>query len=327
MKKMIKEGSIVCCLGDSLTELGNWVYDANAYLASSNSKTRFFNCGIGGNQVSMAPYYLEEEVFRFRPNYVLVMFGANDIHPYLYSKDELARSSEEGRATERERLRMKYRTNLDICCRLLKQRGVGVILLTPPPFDAVETHFETEVCYGCNEELKYYGDTVKDIAQKNELLCIDLYEPMSQAVLQYDEENVVLYQPDRVHPNECGFHIIAAAVLRGLGWDIQIPKNLEQLKTLPFPKTVSNDERLETERTLRLLSFFDYGFFNPENGRIDRIRPWEEVAADLLHKSVNRKFDYWMDQDKYIERTEIYIRNRRRKEELLRKLIEQTMRM
>ena len=113
MNKRIKENSVVCCLGDSLTELGGWIYDINDYLARSNSKTRFFNCGIGGNQVSMAPYYLEDEVLRFKPDYVIVMFGANDIHPYLYSKDEISRSSEEPRASEKRRLREKYIANLE----------------------------------------------------------------------------------------------------------------------------------------------------------------------------------------------------------------------
>ena len=83
----------------------------------------------------------------------------------------------------------------------------------------------------------------------------------------------------------------------------------------------------ETEKILRLLSFFDYGFFNPENGRIDRIRPWVDVEADLVNRSVNRAFDYWMDQDKYIERTKVYVQNRPRKEELLRRLVEQTMQL
>jgi lysophospholipase L1-like esterase len=327
MNKRIKENSVVCCLGDSLTELGGWIYDINDYLARSNSKTRFFNCGIGGNQVSMAPYYLEDEVLRFKPDYVIVMFGANDIHPYLYSKDEISRSSEEPRASEKRRLREKYIANLELCCFLLKQRGAEVILLTPPPFDAVEEHFTTEVCYGCNEELKYYGDEVKKLAEKKKLPCIDLYDVMQQATLQFDKEKTVLYQQDRVHPNEDGFHVMAAAVLRGLGWDVPIPENVSQLRALPFKKTYSNDKRFETEKILRLLSFFDYGFFNPENGRIDRIRPWVDVEADLINRSVNRAFDYWMDQDKYIERTKVYVQNRPRKEELLRRLVEQTMQL
>ena len=37
----IKEGSRVCCLGDSLTEMGFWIYDINGYLADIGSKTRF----------------------------------------------------------------------------------------------------------------------------------------------------------------------------------------------------------------------------------------------------------------------------------------------
>lgn len=325
MEKWIKENSVVCCLGDSITELGGWIYDINDYLARSKSKTRFFNCGIGGNQVSMVPYYLEDEVLRFNPDYVIVMFGANDIHQYLYSKDELSRSSEEARTSEKRKLREKFIKNLEICCFLLKQRGVEVILLTPPPFDAFEGHFTTEISYGCNEELKYYGDEVKKLAKKEKLHCIDLYEVMKQATLQFDKEDTVLYQQDRVHPNEDGFHIIAAAVLQGLGWDVTIPENVSQLRMLPFKKNHQNDKRLETEKIIRVLSFYDYGYFNPENGRIDRIRPWEEVAEDLLNKSVNRAFDYWMDQDKNIERTKIYLRNRPRKEELLRRLIEQTI--
>ena len=127
--------------------------------------------------------------------------------------------------------------------------------------------------------------------------------------------------------SEIAEFIAKKAVLRGLGWDVPIPENVSQLRALPFKKTYSNDKRFETEKILRLLSFFDYGFFNPENGRIDRIRPWVDVEADLINRSVNRAFDYWMDQDKYIERTKVYVQNRPRKEELLRRLVEQTMQL
>ncbi len=245
----IKEGSRVCCLGDSLTEMGFWIYDINGYLADIGSKTRFYNCGIGGNMSSDAPYYLEDEVLKLDPDYVMVMFGANDVGPHLYGIEQRSKEfSDEERELEILKRRKRYALNMEIICKMLIQRDVKVILMTPMPFDDYERDIDREVIYGAYDEIKRCGEAVKNAADKTGASVIELCEKFKAVEDYFEKDGVRLYEDDRVHPNENGFKIMASIVLKYLEYDVEIPKSGEELNNLPFRKTEKNDERFETEK-------------------------------------------------------------------------------
>lgn len=320
----IKEGSRVCCLGDSITELGFWIYDINGYLADMGSKTRFYNCGIGGNMSSDAPYYLEDEVLKLDPDYVMVMFGANDVGPHLYGIEQRSKEfSDEERELEILKRRKRYALNMEIICKMLIQRDVKVILMTPMPFDDYERDIDREVIYGAYDEIKRCGEAVKNAADKTGASVIELCEKFKAVEDYFEKDGVRLYEDDRVHPNENGFKIMASIVLKYLEYDVEIPKSGEELNNLPFRKTEKNDERFETEKKIRELSFIERGRYSYEN-RKRYYLSWEEVASDLTRRCFEKDFEAWENIEKYMLRARNFTLNRPRRGELIRLLIKQT---
>lgn len=320
----IKEGSRVCCLGDSITELGFWIYDINGYLADMGSKTRFYNCGIGGNMSSDAPYYLEDEVLKFDPDYVIVMFGANDVGPHLYGIEQRSKEfSDEERELEILKRRKRYALNMEIICKMLIQRDVKVILMTPMPFDDYERDIDREVIYGAYDEIKRCGEAVKNAADKTGASVIELCEKFKAVEDYFEKDGVRLYEDDRVHPNENGFKIMASIVLKYLEYDVEIPKSGEELNNLPFRKTEKNDERFETEKKIRELSFIERGRYSYEN-RKRYYLSWEEVASDLTRRCFEKDFEAWENIEKYKLCARNFTLNRPRRGELMRLLIKQT---
>lgn len=320
----IKEGSRVCCLGDSLTEMGFWIYDINGYLADIGSKTRFYNCGIGGNMSSDAPYYLEDEVLKLDPDYVIVMFGANDVGPHLYGIEQRSKEfSDEEREREILKRRERYALNMDIICKMLVQRDVKVILMTPMPFDDYERDIDREIIYGAYDEIKRCGEAVRNAADKTDANVIELCGQFKAVEDYFEKDGVRLYMDDRVHPNENGHKIMASIILKYFEYDVEIPKSGEELNKLPFCKTEKNDERFETEKKVRELSFIERGRYSYEN-RKRYYLSWEEVASDLTRRCFEKDFEAWENIEKYMLRARNFTLNRPRREELMRLLIKQT---
>ena len=320
----IKEGSRVCCLGDSLTEMGFWIYDINGYLADIGSKTRFYNCGIGGNVSSDAPYYLEDEVLKLDPDYVIVMFGANDVGPHLYGIEQRSKEfSDEEREREILKRRKMYALNMEIICKMLIQRDVKVILMTPMPFDDYERDIDREIIYGAYDEIKRCGEAVKNAADKTDANVIELCEQFKAVEDYFEKDGVRLYMDDRVHPDENGHKIMASIILKYFEYDVEIPKSGEELNKLPFRKTEKNDERFETEKKVRELSFIERGRYSYEN-RKRYYLSWEEVASDLTRRCFEKDFEEWENLEKYKLRARNFTLNRPRRGELMRLLIKQT---
>ena len=320
----IKEGSRVCCLGDSLTEMGFWIYDINGYLADIGSKTRFYNCGIGGNMSSDAPYYLEDEVLKLDPDYVIVMFGANDVGPHLYGIEQRSKEfSDEEREREILKRRKRYALNMEIICKMLVQRNVKVILMTPMPFDDYERDIGREIIYGAYDEIKRCGEAVRNAADKTDANVIELCGQFKAVEDYFEKDGVRLYMDDRVHPNENGHKIMASIILKYFEYDVEIPKSGEELNKLPFCKTEKNDERFETEKKVRELSFIERGRYSYEN-RKRYYLSWEEVASDLTRRCFDKDFEAWENIEKYMLRARNFTLNRPRRGELMRLLIKQT---
>ncbi len=320
----IKEGSRVCCLGDSITELGYWIYDINGYLADMGSKTRFYNCGIGGNMSSDAPYYLEDEVLKLDPDYVIVMFGANDVGQYLYQKKPAGEEiPEDERKDDIAKRRKSYEVNMKIICQMLIQRDVNVILMTPLAFDDCDRSNTADVMHGASDELEYYGEIVKNIAKENGADVLELHKNFKAAGDCLEKDGIRLYEDDRVHPSRNGFKIMASIVLKHLEYDVDIPTSRAELDKLPFVNTEKNDVRFETEKKVREMSFIEHGRYKYEN-RKRYYSSWEEIAQDLTRCCFEGDLAAWESLDRYKERAKRYILNRPRRGEILRLLIKQT---
>lgn len=316
----IEDGSRVCCLGDSLTHMGFWIYDINGYLADIGSKTRFFNCGVSGKRSWDAPYNLEDEVLRFGPDYVIVMFGANDINQGLYgSKYNDISQKEHDDILQR---RKKYEVNMNIICRMLIQRNVKVILMTPTLFDDRERLNETEVMNGASEELKEYSKIIKKIAAEFDTEVIELQERFEFVENLMENDGVRLYA-DRIHPNETGYKIMASIILKHFEYDINIPTSGYELNNLPFRKTKKNDERFVTESKLRELSLLEFGRYGYESQK-KYFLSWEEMAEDQIRRCFENALEPWEEMENCKRHARNFALNRPRKGELIRLIIKQT---
>ena len=269
-------------------------------------------------------YYLEDEVLKLDPDYVMVMFGANDVGPHLYGIEQRSKEfSDEERELEILKRRKRYALNMEIICKMLIQRDVKVILMTPMPFDDYERDIDREVIYGAYDEIKRCGEAVKNAADKTGASVIELCEKFKAVEDYFEKDGVRLYEDDRVHPNENGFKIMASIVLKYLEYDVEIPKSGEELNNLPFRKTEKNDERFETEKKIRELSFIERGRYSYEN-RKRYYLSWEEVASDLTRRCFEKDFEAWENIEKYMLRARNFTLNRPRRGELIRLLIKQT---
>ena len=231
--------------------------------------------------------------------------------------------SDEERELEILKRRKRYALNMEIICKMLIQRDVKVILMTPMPFDDYERDIDREVIYGAYDEIKRCGEAVKNAADKTGASVIELCEKFKAVEDYFEKDGVRLYEDDRVHPNENGFKIMASIVLKYLEYDVEIPKSGEELNNLPFRKTEKNDERFETEKKVRELSFIERGRYSYEV-RKRYYLSWEEVASDLTRRCFEKDFEAWENIERYMLRARNFTLNRPRRGELIRLLIKQT---
>ncbi len=311
----------ICCLGDSITEMGYWIYNINSYMAANDSNIRLYNCGIGGNSADMAVYYTEDEVLWLCPETVLIMFGANDVGQHLYKKGQWENDfTDEGRIEEIARRRKNYISSIDIICKMLSQRGVQIILMTPVPFNFAD---DENVNHDIDKEIKLYAENLKSYAGKERIPLIDLYN-----IFLDIKENAEIYMNDGIHPNKNGHKIITAAVMRQLGSDASIPQNDRELKAFIINKTSENDKRFEIEQILRKCALLDWGKFHPlHEDRYGYFGSWHEIAIGMVKRCIENHLEWWENREWLESATLNYITNRPIREELRKKLIDITENM
>ena len=106
-------------------------------------------------------------------------------------------------------------------------------------------------------------------------------------------------------------------------YDINVPKSEEEIKNLPFHKTIKNDERFGTEQRLRSISFLErlrYCYAHKKRYYLS----WEEIAEDLIKCCFENDFAESESIESYKQQARDYVIDRPRKNELERLLIKQT---
>jgi alpha-L-fucosidase 2 len=185
----------VACIGDSITEgtvLEREVRYGYPEVLDSllGPGYNVLNCGRttttvlrGGNE----PYWFHNEfhnVFVFQPDIITIMLGTNDTKPFNW----------DAAAFERD-----YQSLIDTLQTIPGHPMIYICLPVPV--------FRTR--WGINDSTLTSGviPTAKEIASRNDLPIIDLYNPL----LPYPH-----YFPDAVHPNEQGSAEIARLIAEAL---------------------------------------------------------------------------------------------------------------
>lgn len=298
---MIKNGDVICFLGDSITAEGLW--EAEVYQHVGRYKDiKVYNCGVHGSRAALAADYIYGLCLMKNPDKVVVALGVNDISRWVLSKNY---GKDDGPEIVKQGIRT-YAEKMDYITKSIIEHDAEPILCTPVPYDEHTEHKEENL--RCDYALAECADIVRGLAEKYGCKLVDLRSNM----LEYIREREIL-SPDRVHPTALGYHLMAQIFMREMGeierCDIDTPFRAEEW----------NAKRRNVERQLKSLDFIDYchlfekshelGWGVPE--RLAECRARYEAAEDKqIYTSVAYKF---------------YIENYTRREELTNELARLTV--
>jgi len=210
----------VVAFGDSTTARRSGVASVYAdllrrELPRPGLTVRVVNQGIPGNNTNDALKRFDSDVRASKPDVVILLFGIND------SMVDVWRDATEPRVPL-----ATYRKNLTAMIRTLKADGATPILVTPQPMAWTEKlrglyggppHHETSPYdpkdpLGLNATLVDYVEAVRDVAGREGVDLVDLYEPFT-AHKSPDGRAFDTLLLDGMHPNDAGHRLIADALL------------------------------------------------------------------------------------------------------------------
>lgn len=219
------DGSRVCFVGDSLVAsnlpLPRIIDHYNRYFPESG--VRFYNCGTSGGTYGGCIDFFEDDVLSHNPTHVVVAFGINDSE-----RDRLGEPRSEDRLERLKAAFERYKQNVRAYCERVLSHGIKLILCTPAPYD--EYTEGPNVAYKGGFALMLgYADFIRAYAIENGIELCDYHAFMSR-MIECDTEPVI--SPDRVHPNEHGYYLLAKAFLAHQGLEIDpeapIPENFSE---------------------------------------------------------------------------------------------------
>ncbi len=173
----------IVCLGDSIT----YGYDASTKMKDYHqvatpypkrlqellgNEHQVINSGNVGWQARQTIKHLDELVFKYQPDICLIMLGIND-----------SRGSHQGFMVSKK----NYMKNMHAIIDQLTDSGIKPIILTPTPVK----FFRAKKFY-------YYA---LELANKNELLYLDLYKLITEELKQ-DGQSLEDILKDNVHLNQ-----------------------------------------------------------------------------------------------------------------------------
>lgn len=203
---MFKDGDIVCFLGDSITANGLWMAEVYQTLRKKY-KIKCFNCGVSGATATQGADYLYSECLIHNPTHVFVMYGMNDFGLWLYGKDSANIKNILEQREERIRL---HKENYEAVIKAIKDFGCEIIVGLPTPYDEKSDRDIEAVPY--QSLLEMGADYQLKIAQNYGCTVVNFKDNLLNLL---DKKNII--GPDRVHPTDEGYHIMAQIFLKEIG--------------------------------------------------------------------------------------------------------------
>lgn len=213
MSLQVKSGRKILFIGDSITDAGRRAAErpyGNGFVKifrdmliarEPEKQLEIINKGIGGNTVWQMRDRWTDDMLFFKPDYLVIMVGINDLHQPLAAN-----------ADKDETLRKHKDAYDEILARTTKELPDCKILLLEPFYmsrDNATKSFRTEVL----EALPDYIAVTRQMSKKYNTGLIKTQE-LFQNVLKYYETDTIC--PEPVHPNATGHLIIAEAVYDAL---------------------------------------------------------------------------------------------------------------
>ena len=204
---LLKSGDRVVLLGDSITVAHTWTRNVEAFLRLRHPELAltFINAGIGGHTAQDGLNRLERDVLSQSPTVVVVNFGMNDAG---YPPDV------DGGAFER---------NMATLLARLRERGVRLVVWAEPTPCDVEGLPRRHKTRQRDERLVALSAHVLSRPQGETLRVVPWRTPVLEAMASWRSATGDSLVPDRIHPSAPAHGVMAAQVLRGLGYGLATP--------------------------------------------------------------------------------------------------------
>ena len=179
----------------------SYVADFGALLTTGYPELalRVVNMGISGNTVRDLAARWQTDVLDLAPDWVCILIGINDVW----------RQFDSPVMPETHVLPDEYRTTYeDLICRT-RPSVKGMVLMTP-------YYMEPNTADPMRARMDEYGAIVKALAQKHNLVCVDLQAGWDRLFKHMHSCNIAW---DRIHPNQSGHMYIAHQLLDAVGFD------------------------------------------------------------------------------------------------------------
>ena len=213
---IFEKGQKVLIIGDSISDFDrarpvgeglfnawgtSYVADFGALLTSvyPELKLRIVNMGISGNTVRDLKARWDTDVEALKPDWVCVLIGINDVWRQFDSPNM---------PETQVQLNEYVRTYEELILRT-KKFVRGMILMTP-------YHMEPNRNDLMRARMDEYGAAVKALAQKHDLIFVDLQGAWDELFKHMHSCNIAW---DRIHPNQVGHMYIAHKLLDAVGFD------------------------------------------------------------------------------------------------------------
>jgi lysophospholipase L1-like esterase len=211
----LKKGDVVVIMGDSITEqrlYSNYV-ELWCQTRFPSYNLVFRNVGIGGDTSGGGNGRFKRDVLAFKPTVLTVDFGMNDggyIWPgRIVNKKEITDKDVEARLAT-------YLKGQQGIADQAKAADIRVAWITPQPVESKPgDDFEKY-----NATLDKLSAGVKDIAAKNQGRFADQFHPYWEVIKKARDagEKGRITAGDAVHPGSPGQALMAASILKGLGF-------------------------------------------------------------------------------------------------------------
>ncbi len=236
---MFTDKDVLCFFGDSITAAGMWI--AEVYQKLRGKKIKCYNCGVPGATAYDSYPRLHSHCLIHNPDYVVIMFGMNDITREMYAPDCVTPEKEKIKEASLKR----YAEYLELIVNDCITHGATPILCTPTPYDEISDVPEKNIC--CNKGLVACAETVIEMAEKYHCPFVDFQKEILKLI-----PRMSIIGPDRVHPNNFGHHVMAQIFMETLGVIDSIDFNTS------FKMDNCNSERFVVEQKLTTINYVEY---------------------------------------------------------------------
>ncbi len=267
-------GETVCFLGDSITKGGAYQKLVELFYAVRfpDRAITFRNCGVGGDRASAmvgaATFRLEVDVVSHRPSVVTVMLGMNDVERKLY--DPRLPGGVDLEVKQKAALET-YLLSMRSLINRIQSAGARVILISPSVYEETASMDTPPVLKGVNGALAKCSEMLRGLARELDVPFVDVHGEMNAVNLQEQSRNPAFSITgagqswnDRVHPGPAGHYLIARALLRAQGFELDepaLPATENRVPALgPVPPSVFDlgEQRRKLGEQLRELATLRY---------------------------------------------------------------------